>query len=269
MNLLVIVSDICYSIFAMDEQNQDISQLTKKERKALRRQERLANEGKTSKNKLMKRVVLWGGIIVVLGAAIFGLVKFGQSIPSTTSTTDGTLSASVLSSDHIKGSPDAKVVLVEYSDFQCPACASYYPLLKKLSQDFGDKIKFVYRYFPLRQIHRNADLASYAAEAAGNQGKFWEMHDKLFDGQRTWSEQRNAQETFMQYAEALGLNKEQFQKDMDSDLTKEKVESAFQSGLKSDVDSTPSFFLNGKKIKNPTSYEEFKSIITAAIGQNS
>ncbi len=169
--------------------------------------------------------------------------------------------------DWIKGNKESPIVLIEYSDFQCVACANYYPLLKELASEFGDDVAFVYRHFPLRQIFPNAQIAGQAAEAAGKQGKFWEMHDMIFEGQRNWSRQRQgqAEETFASYAAALNLDIEQFKRDIHSKSVEDKVNSDYQSGVRAGVNSTPIFFLNGKRIQNPRSYEEFRKLIQAAI----
>ena len=124
---------------------------------------------------------------------------------------------------------------------------------------------------PLRQIHPNAQLAAQAAEAVGKQEKFWEMHDMIFENQRTWSNQMRgqAEETFVSYASALNIDIEQFKTDMDSEEVKDKVNNDYQSGIRARVNSTPTFFLNGERIQNPRSYEEFRNIINQALGDNS
>lgn len=173
-----------------------------------------------------------------------------------------------VSSDWIKGDKNAKTILIEYSDFQCPACAAYHPLVKKISEELGDKMAFIYRHFPLSQ-HQNAKLAATASEAAGKQNKFWEMHDLIFENQKDWSNLSNsrAKELLAQYAETLNLNIEQFKNDMDSDEIKNKINSDLKSGAIAKVNSTPTFFLNGKKI-SPRSYEEFKQMIASQIEIN-
>lgn len=169
--------------------------------------------------------------------------------------------------DWIKGKKDAKVVVVEYSDLQCPACAAYYPLTKELLKLYGEQIGFVYRHFPLRNIHSNAQISAQVAEAAGVQGKFWEMHDLLFERQAKWAEEKDPKPLFEGYAKELGLNVEQFKTDLESEKVASEVENDFQSGLKSGVNATPTFFINGKKIQNPRTFEEFKSIIEKEIGK--
>ncbi|MBU6415407.1 DsbA family protein [Patescibacteria group bacterium] len=170
--------------------------------------------------------------------------------------------------DWIRGAHDGKVVLVEYSDFQCPACGRYEPLLRQLAHEFGNKLEFVYRYFPLRQIHINAELSAVAAEAAGKQGKFWEMHDAIFDRQDDWAESPGARAMFIGYAEDLKLNVEKFKADLDSREIADRIEKDFQGGERAGVDSTPTFFLNGQKIPNPRTYAEFQTLINQTVANN-
>jgi len=167
--------------------------------------------------------------------------------------------------EHIKGNVEASVELVEYSDLQCPACGVYYPVVKQLLDEFGDDMKFTYRHFPLRSIHSNAEGAALATEAAGLQGKFWEMHDILFERQVEWSGKRG-DDIFTPYAEEIGIDTLKFESDMSfNEDIKNQVESDYQGGLALNVNSTPSFFLNGVKMQNPRSYEEFRSVIQQLI----
>ena len=130
-----------------------------------------------------------------------------------------------------------------------------------------NQIQFIYRHFPLRQTHRNAELASRVAEAAGRQDKFWEMHDMIFANQTEWSDQRNAKNLFLQYAASLNLDVKKFEDDIDAKEIKDKVQNDYQSGVKFRVNSTPTFFLDGKKLQNPRTYEEFKGLIEEAISK--
>ena len=168
--------------------------------------------------------------------------------------------------DYSKGNREAAVILVEYSDFQCPACAAYYPLVKQLSEEFGDKMVFIYRHFPLSQ-HQNAESAAVAAEAAGRQGKFWEMHDLIFDNQNEWAKSArwSVEDIFVKYAEKLNLDLEKFKADLDLKEIKQKVSKDLESGVNAKVNGTPTFFLNGKKLSTPRSYEEFKKIIGESL----
>ena len=170
----------------------------------------------------------------------------------------------ISATDVTKGNPNATVELIEYSDFQCPACAAYYPYVKQMLAEYNDKIRFAYRHFPLSQ-HRNAPLAARAAEAAGNQGKFWGMHDLIFEEQKAWENNNKAGEVFTVLAQRLGLDMERFNKDIDSEEIKNKVENDFKSGLRAGVNSTPTFFLNGVKLNpNTMSPQKLKEQIDAA-----
>ncbi|MFV1917517.1 MAG: thioredoxin domain-containing protein [Patescibacteria group bacterium] len=236
--------------------------LVKKERRELKRQQKRQAWKKKERQKLFKRIALW--VIVLVGIATIGFAIFKSN--SGPSSNQAVLSVdAVADSDQTKGNSEARVILIEYSDFQCPACARYYLFLKQLSQEFGNQIQFVYRHFPLSQAHRNAEPAAFAAEAAGKQGKFWEMHDLIFEGQKDWSEKRNAKETFIGYAESLNLDMERFKIDVGSKEIKNKVRNDYSSGIKAGVNSTPTLFLNGKKLQNPRGYERLKNIIEQAV----
>lgn len=167
------------------------------------------------------------------------------------------------SSDIIFGNPDARVVLIEYGDYQCPACALYNPLVKQITEEYRNSIAFVYRHFPLQQ-HIYALPAAYAAEAAGVQGKFWEMHDLLYRRQDEWVKAKNAKGMFAEYASLFGLDANKFREDASSDTVKEKVRGNYQGGIKAGINATPTFILNGAKIQ-PRTYDEFKSFIDNAI----
>lgn len=152
------------------------------------------------------------------------------------------LKPSVSKNDHIQGNPNAGLVIVEYGDYQCPYCGAAYPVLKELMKEFGNGIGFVFRNFPLSEMHPYAKPAAMAAEAANRQGKFWEMHDAIYE------HQQNLSESFlMEVAEKLHLDMEQFKADLQSRELAEKIDSDFESGVISGVNGTPSFFVNGKK----------------------
>ena len=166
--------------------------------------------------------------------------------------------------DHVRGALDGKVTLVEFADFQCPACGAYEPLIRKVLADNPTTLKIVFRHFPLTQIHQNALLASKASEAAGVQGKFWEMHDMIYDNQQAWSGGLNARDFFVNYAKTLGLDAVKFSNDINSKAIEEKILAEYKEGVKLGVQGTPSFFLNGKKIENPQSPEAFNELIKQA-----
>ena len=205
------------------------------------------------KNKqLLSRAIF----LVVFGAAIFGIFWLGQVLAKPEDTSS-VISVGVFE----KG----KATLVEYSDFQCPACKMYYSVLKQLSDEFGDNLIWVYKYFPLKAIHKNAELSAWAGESARLQGKFLEMEDILFTKQDEWASSDQALSLFTAYAISLGLDKDKFLKDIESDTVHEKIDNDYTEGVSLKVGGTPTFFLNGKKITNPANYNEFKQLIQNEI----
>lgn len=206
------------------------------------------------KNLLLIGVLVLGVMVLMF---VFRPANDGENYPLPA---EAPTPAEVTVSDQIKGNPEATVVLVEYSDFECPACASYWPLLGVLAEMYEDDMVFVYRHFPLTNIHRNAHLAARASEAAGLQGRFWEMHDLIFENQFAWRG-RNGKPFFLGYAEELGLDMDKFESDLDSEQVIEKVQSDWASGINADVGGTPTFFINGQRIQNPGSLDEFSALI--------
>jgi len=209
------------------------------------------------------KFTLWAIVAVIILGSVFGMVKMASK---QNGVSGGALADSfILDSDNIKGDRNSTTtpILIEYSDFQCPACASYHPMIRKATEELSGKFIFIYRHFPLAQ-HKNARPAATAAEAAGKQGKFWEMHDMIFENQRDWAEAKNAEEIFAGYAKELGLDAVKFKNDLTLKEIKNKVDADYASGIKAGVNSTPSFFLNGKKIANPRDYFELKAAIENA-----
>ncbi len=169
----------------------------------------------------------------------------------------------VAQDDYTIGPKNSKVVLVEYSDFECPACAAFHPIIKDLLKAHPE-VLFVSRYFPL-QGHKNGMTSALVVEAAGQQGKFWEMHDKVFETQKEWGGKNVADANlFREYAQELDLNMEQYVADMQSDAARARVQRDYDAGIKADVRGTPTFFLNGKQIEMPGSFEAFSQMLTDA-----
>jgi protein-disulfide isomerase len=151
-----------------------------------------------------------------------------------------TLTPPVNDQDHMQGSPDAPIVLVEFGDFECPHCKAAYPVVKTIQAELGDQLCFVFRNFPLVEIHPHALLAAEASEAAGAQGRFWQMHDMLFENAPDLTF-----EDILTYAEDIGLNLPQFIQDLRSERYLPQVEEDIESGMHSGVQGTPTFFING------------------------
>ncbi len=152
--------------------------------------------------------------------------------------------------DHVLGNPQAKNVLVTYEDFQCPACAAFNPVIKQLVDQEPDTV-LVFRYYPIFQIHKNSVIASYAAEAAGEQGKFWEMHDQLFSNQQAWENMIDPRQAFIQYAQTVGVsNIAKFEQDMNSDKYKPYLQQQYNQSIALGVRGTPTFYFNGHELQN-------------------
>ncbi len=207
-----------------------------------------------------KRIFSWGAFILIIGLITWGMIAASNKAKRESS---GIVSVDQVSeSDWVKGATSTKITLIEYSDFQCPACGAYFPLVEKVFNEYSSKIQFVYRHFPLTQ-HANAIPAAKASEAAGIQGKFWEMNAMLFTTQADWENSTSSKTIFTDYAQKIGLDLEKFDTDYESATTSERIEASLKSGLKAGVNSTPSFFLNGKKV-SPQTYEQFKTLLDEA-----
>ncbi len=213
---------------------------------------------------------LWVFVGVVLIGAVVAMVKLAsvtQSGPVPVVQAVNIL-PTVSSADWIRGNPQATTTLIEYGDFQCPACANFHSVLLSIEKELGSNLRVVFRHFPLQQ-HANARIAAQAAEAAGKQGKFWEMHDMIYEHQRDWSlkSRTDAIALFVQYAQKLKLNIDAFNKDINDNAAIDKIEASFDQGVSFGVDSTPTFFLNNTKL-TARSYGEFREAILVAAGMS-
>ncbi|TRZ55421.1 hypothetical protein D4Q76_00525 [archaeon] len=192
------------------------------------------------KKKLIGVVIVMIGLIAVTAGFYFILSGPSNQLPRT---------------EHFLGSANAKVVVVEYSDFQCPACGAAEPTVEQIIHTYGNQIKFVYKNFPLSG-HQYAQKAAEAAECAGAQGKFWEMHGRLFANQQALriTDLKN-------YAQQFGLNATDFNSCLDSGAAAANVKADFNEGLAQKVSGTPAFFVNGRLIEGAQPFEEFKTVI--------
>ena len=146
------------------------------------------------------------------------------------------------------GPENAPATLEEFGDYQCPPCGSFYPEVERLRTDYGDRLRLVFRHYPLTQAHKFALVAAHAAEAAALQGKFWEMHDRIYRNQREWSDAADARAIFETYARALGLDVARFTRDMASADVDARIVADHERGQSLGVHSTPTFFLNGREL---------------------
>lgn len=208
-------------------------------------------------NKLIPTLIIAGALLVSCGSATTTNTNAGVS------TGTGVDMSGATPAMHIAGNPQSKVVLVEFSDLQCPACKNADPSVKSILKDYGDRIRFEYRHFPL-EMHMNSKKAAYAAVAADKQGKFWEMKDKLFATQEEWGETPEPMQMYVTYAKDLGLDTTKFEQDANSQAVKDAVEKDIALGNQIGVNATPSFYLNGKRLR-PNSFSEFTGLIQEAV----
>jgi protein-disulfide isomerase len=157
--------------------------------------------------------------------------------------------------DHIQGPSDAAVTLVQYGDYECPYCGAAYPIIREVQARMGERLRFVFRNFPITTSHPHAEQAAEAAEAAASQGKFWPMHDLLYENQKRLRDQ-----DLRAYAEKLGLDVELFDKELAEHVHAERVHEDFLSGVRSGVNGTPTFYVNG--VRHDDSYE-FETLLAA------
>jgi protein-disulfide isomerase len=206
--------------------------------------------------------------LIILGVTLVLILLIAVGSSGGVNYSAGRATAQPLAAEWLRGNPQSKVVVVEYSDFQCPACRAYEPLLAQVVSLYADKVAFVYRQYPLYQIHPNADLGARASEAAGAQGKFWEMHNVLFAKQSEWSVQPNAETFVLSYAKDLGVDVGKFKTDLSAETTKQAVADDYARGTASGVNGTPSFVINGVRLtNNPRSLDEFKAVLDAELAK--
>lgn len=209
-------------------------------------------------------------IVAIIVIAFVGVIVFNRQNASAPGGAND-----VQATNHVKGGNAKKVNLTEYGDFQCPVCGAYEPTFREVYAKYQKDIQFQFRNFPLQQIHQNALAGSRAAEAASLQGKFWEMHDQLYDNQQTWSTATSPQSYFEQYAQALGLNMEQYKKDFASERVNNIISADTAAGEKLKVTGTPGIVINGKLYKNEDftdkdnrpQLEKFSAILDKVIAE--
>jgi len=200
-------------------------------------------------------------LVTILVAGFLGLILFQQSKSEPNGSGQG--------SNNVYGKLDSSVTLTEFVDFQCEACSAYYPTVKEIKEKYKDKVKFQIKHFPISSGHANALAAAAAAQAAAKQGKFFEMHDMLFEGQSNWSSSKNRDDFFASYAQEIGLNMEQYRADLSSEETRGIINTDLAEVKRLGGDGTPTFVLNGEKIDNPdNSVEAFSALLDEALAKS-
>ena len=227
--------------------------LTKRQLKELRKLESQKNQGSGGNGRVKAIAIV---VVCILFVVFFvGLILALKQKKQTVSTTNLTRNG------WVRGNAKAKVTLLEFGDLQCPACKSYEPLVEQVMHDFNGRIKLIFKHFPLTQVHKNAMAAAVFSEAAGRQGKFWEVHDLLYKNQDEWGEITDPQPFFDKYAQSLKLNLDQIHKDGKDTALAYKINQSEDDGIAIGVDATPTFYLDSKKIDSPADYNGFKNLI--------
>lgn len=207
----------------------------------------------------------WIAGALVTIALVVGIVMFDSKANAPAPTTIPADVATIKDGEWIEGDAKAPVTLIEYSDFQCPACGAFYPMIKKLLQEKAGTVRLVYREYPLVALHPNGLAAAHAGEAAGLQGKFFEYHDQLFEHQTEWSPEKDPTGKFDDYAKTVGLDVSRFDADRTSDAVDNAINDDRKSGDSIGVSGTPTFIVNGERIsQNPQSYDALVKLITDA-----
>lgn len=215
----------------------------------------------------MKRILPFIIILVVLGAALGSAWYLTRTIPASPATTSqpapapGAQTAQATPGQpvvnpgvpgaepaHTTGPANAPVHLEEFGDFECPPCGMFHPILQQMEQEFGNKLQVTFREFPLVPTHQHALAAASAAEAAGIQGKFWEMHDLLYEHQNDWKTQFDVRPTFEAYAQKIGVDVERYKRDMGGDLVAQRIFQDGKRGHSLGVKGTPTVFMNGREV---------------------
>jgi protein-disulfide isomerase len=200
-------------------------------------------------------------LVLVIGAALmFG----GTSSSSAQNAKPISNMSALVHKDSHEINAHSKVTLVEFGDFQCPACGAEYPIVTQLLSTYKGKINFVFRNFPLQQ-HQNSHIAAEAAEAAGAQGNFFGMYNLLYENQNTWADSTDPMKYYTQYAKELHLDIKKFTSDVNSKKYANKIQTDINDGYAVNVNATPTFFLNGVPIQGGLPYNDFKSRIDAAL----
>ena len=213
-------------------------------------------------NKTKPIAVIVVAVVLAAGIAVY-LSKPGS--PSSDDSKSANIAANP-GGGHIRGKASAPVTLVEFGDYQCPSCGYFYPMVEELLRRYPDKVKLEFHHYPLIQVHAHALEAAMAAEAAGDQGKFWEMHDLLYQHQREWSNMPNAEAEFLAYAGQLGLNANKFMQSKKSPDVEKRILEDIKRGSDAKVEGTPSFYINGRMLDPlPKGVDEFVTIVDSSL----
>lgn len=213
--------------------------------------------------KMMKPlIVILLAVGVAAGAAVF-LSRGNADQPAQNSSTPG--HADIKPGTHIRGAQNAQLTLVEFGDYECPSCGAWHPFVKEILARYPDKLRLDFHHYPLVGVHPNAMAGAMAAEAAGEQGKFWEMHDALFEHQREWGESPNPKPILVDLANRIGLDVNRFEQSLSSPALQSRILQDVSKAQDLHVEGTPTFFLNGEQIRPRLSMEDLVQLIEAHL----
>ncbi|HUC31348.1 MAG TPA: thioredoxin domain-containing protein [Candidatus Paceibacterota bacterium] len=241
----------------------------------------MQNNAHATRSGQANKATIWFivGFIVLVTVVVIVAGAYSSSTSSDTasSTFVSTTAPPITSADWTEGNPNAKVSLIEYGDFECPACGEYFPIVQQLVQNYSSTVLFVFRNFPLYTIHPFAGIGAQAAEAAGLEGgaaKYWAMHDLLYTDQNQWSTNTSltpaqvVSQYFDGYVQSIGLDVNTFNNDMNATSVAEKIQTDVNGGTAAQIDHTPTFFVNLQQIPNPTSLAGFEATLNAAVASS-
>jgi protein-disulfide isomerase len=212
--------------------------------------------------KLLKPLIV---IIIAVAVAAGAAVYLSRQPDKPADTAGAPTHADIKGGGHIRGPENATLTLVEFGDYQCPSCGAYHPLVKEILNRYPQQLRLEFHHFPLVTVHPNSMLASQAVEAAGEQGKYWEMHDAVFDHQMEWAGSPNAEPIFITLASGLGLDINKFMQSMRSPEVQTRILKDVERGQEAKVEAVPTFFMNGEQIHVRLSMEDFVQAVESHL----
>lgn len=216
-------------------------------------------KGMSNMSKMTKPIALIvAGVAVAIGTAVF-LTRPETPVAETSA------APTLDTKGHFRGPADAAITLVEFGDYQCPSCGVYHPVVSEVLRRYPTQVRLQFRHYPLISIHQNAMMAAMAAEAAGQQGRYWDMHDMLFEYQQSWAESPNPEPEFLSFANHLGLDPNKFMQSMRSPDLQQRVLDDVVQAREAKVDAVPAFFIKGQRVHPRLSVEDFAGILDAEL----
>ena len=212
--------------------------------------------------KLLKPLIV---IILAVAIAASAAVYLSRQPDQPAETSSAPAHADIKGGGHIRGPENAPLTLVEFGDYQCPSCGAYHPLVKEILNRYPTQLRLEFHHFPLVTVHPNSMLASQAVEAAGEQGRYWEMHDAVFDHQREWADNPNAEPVFIALASGFGLDINKFMQSLRSPQIQERILKDVEQGQNAKVEAVPTFFINGEQVHVRLTMEDFVQVIESHL----